>query len=387
MTKPVKVAVIGIRGFPNVIGGPEAHAENLYPHLVAKGCEITVFTRKSYVDANLREHKGVKLVYLPCFKNKYLEAFLHTLVAVFAARKIRPDILHVHAIGPSLFVPLARLLGMKVVMTHHGPDYERQKWGRLSKFVLRMGERLGSHWANNIICISNPIADTLRLKYGRDPAVISNGVNIPEPTHNSDNLKQYGLEKGKYILAVGRFVPEKGFHDLIRAFHLLKRQQSVLEGADLGQSTNNWKLVIVGNATHDDGNSLHLKAEASKEEDVVLTGFLSGRPLQQIYADAGLFALPSYYEGLPIVLLEALSHGLSCIVSDIPGNRVLKLPDNRYFKAGDVQSIFAKMQEFIGNPLSAQEQQKEIEMLREHYGWQGIANKTLKVYRETCGFN
>jgi glycosyltransferase involved in cell wall biosynthesis len=387
LPEPIRIAVIGIRGFPNVIGGPETHAENLYPYLVAKGCEVTVFTRKSYVDPNLKEHKGVKLVCLSSFKNKYLEAFLHTFVAVFSARKSRPDILHVHAIGPSLFVPIARLLGMKVIMTHHGPDYERQKWGGLAKCVLKMGERLGSQWSNNIICISDPIADSIRLKYERVSVVIPNGVNMPEGIHSSDVLEKYRLEKAKYILAVGRFVPEKGFHDLIGAFNLLTCQQSGPEAADLRHSFENWRLVIVGDATHDDAYSIRLRAEAAKNDKVILPGFLSGQPLQAIYANAGLFALPSYYEGLPIVLLEAMSHGLPCVLSDIPANRIVKVPSDRYFKTGDVGDLCAKMRKFITNPLSAKERQEEIEIVRENYGWQGIADRTLSVYRETCGLD
>ena len=378
---PLKIAVIGLRGFPDVIGGVETHAENLYPRIAARGCEVTVFTRKSYVDPDINEYEGVRLVPLACLRNKYFEAFLHTFLAVFAARRIRPDILHIHAVGPSLFVPVARLLGMKVVMTHHGPDYERQKWGGFARFALRMGERLGCKWADGIICISGQIAEMLRLKYGRDPVIIPNGVNMPAGGLDLGNPEKYGVEKGKYILAVGRFVPEKGFHDLLKAFRLMGERKSFSDETSLRQTQENWKLLIVGDTVHDDAYSTSVKAEAHGNDGVVLAGALSGEELQEVYAHAGLFVLPSYYEGLPIVLLEAMSHGLSCILSDIPANRNIELARDRYFQAGDVEGLALKMREFMDSPLSPQARQDQIRLVTERFAWGGIAAKTQEVYR------
>ena len=234
----MKIAVVGTRGFPQIQGGVEAHCENLYPYLVKKGCEVVVFTRKPYVTYPQDAFKGVSLITLSCPKSKFLEAFMHTFKGVFAARKIHPDILHIHAIGPALFVPLARLLGFKVVMTHHGPDYERKKWGAAAKIVLKLGEYLGCRFANQIIAISEPIAQTLSSKYGIKVNIVPNGVVISGVPELSGLLGKFGLEKGKYILAVGRFVPEKGFDDLIEAF-----DRSNIRG---------WKLVIVGGADHED---------------------------------------------------------------------------------------------------------------------------------------
>ena len=160
----LKIAVLGTRGFPNVQGGVEVHCENLYSRLAKNACEVVVFIRRPYVDTGCDNYEVVKLVPLFCPKNKFLEAFLHTLCGVFVAKKNHPDILHIHAIGPSLFVPLARLLGMKVVMTNHGPDYKRKKWGRLAKIVLALGENLGARYANSVICISESIAERFKKK-------------------------------------------------------------------------------------------------------------------------------------------------------------------------------------------------------------------------------
>lgn len=366
----MKIAVLGTRGFPCVQGGIESHCEQLYTRLTEKGCEVIIFTRKPYVDLTLHNYKGVKLFPLSCPRSKFLETFFHTLYGVFSAKKISPDILHIHAIGPSLFIPLARLFGLKVVMTNHGPDYERKKWGRLAKIVLRLGENLGSRWANKIICISETIAENVRRRYKREAAVIPNGVIIPKILQSEDTLKKYSLEKGKYILSVGRFVPEKGFHDLIDAFNELR-----LIG---------WKLVIVGRADHEDRYSQDLKEKAGKNSNIILTGFLTGRPLQELYSHAGLFVIPSYYEGLPIVLLEAMSYGLSCIASDIPANRNVEISEESFFKAGDIGSLTSKIREFIDRPLTKEERGKMIGIIAEKYNWTKIADETLKVYKQVA---
>lgn len=369
----LKIAVLGTRGFPRVQGGVEAHCEHLYPRLAGKGCEVIVFTRKPYVDLNITEYKGVTLIPLPCLKNKFFEAFLHTLIGIFAAKKFSPDILHIHAIGPSLFIPVARLLGLKVIMTNHGPDYLRKKWGTLAKTVLKLGEKAGSKWANSIVCISETIAEQVKNKYERTVTVIPNGVTIPEIIQSNTTLEKYGLITGKYILSVGRIVPEKGFHDLIDAFNRLITYDSNLK-------VDNWKLVIIGKADHEDKYSLGLKEKASLNSNIILTGFLTGEPLQELYSHAGLFALPSYYEGLPIVLLEALSYGLSCIASDIPANREVGMEDDRYFCAGDTEALVSKIKEFVHKAMNDEEKMSQRNRIAEKYDWEKIADKTLEVY-------
>lgn len=362
----MKIAVLGTRGFPNVPGGIEAHCANLYPCLVEKGCDVTVFTRKGYVDANLNSYKGVKLVALDCMKNKFLEAFLHTFFGVFAANKISPDILHIHGIGPSLIVPLARILGLKVVMTNHGPDYKRKKWGTFAKLILAFGEYLGSRYTDGVISISEDIAARVRKKCKREPFVIPNGVTTRQPLQDEDLLAKYGLTKGRYILSVGRFVPEKGFHDLIEAFNNIKA----------------WRLVIAGDSNHPDRYSLDLKKKAAGNKDIVLTGFLNGRALQELYSHAGLFVLPSYYEGMPIVLLEAMSYGVSCIATKISANRGLGLDESRFFRPGDIQALANKIRVFMARPLTEEEKNSQIDNVAENYNWGHIADRTLKVYRQ-----
>ncbi len=373
----MRIVMLGTRGFPNVPGGVEKHCEHLAAGLVRLGCEVIVFTRKPYVDPAITEYQGVKLVALPALRHKSLEAFLHTFLGVFAARRFRPDVLHIQAIGPGLFVPLARALGMKVVLTTHGSNYKHLKWGRFAKLILRFGEFLGVRFSNRVIAISPMIAEEIKEKYDKNPEVIPNGVVIAAPVKTDEALRRYSLEKGKYILGVGRFVPEKGFHDLLEAF-------SRLSNSDKDFLNSGWKLVIAGDADHEDKYSAELKDKASKNKRVVLTGYLKEAPLRELYTYAGLFVLPSYYEGLPIALLEATSYGLSCLASDIPANRYLKLSEDRLYRAGDIQTMADKIKELVKRPLTPEEKEKTLRILREEYDWQKVAEKTLEVYKKAA---
>jgi len=364
----MKIVVLGTRGFPNVQGGVENHCQNLYTHLARSGCDIKVLTRKPYVDLTTKEYKGVKLRAIGCLKIKSLEAIVHTIKGIVVARRLKPDILHIHAIGPSLFVPLAKLLGMKVVVTNHGHDYDRKKWGAVAKFVLRLGERFGSLYADKIICISKTIADDIKKKYGVDSIVIPNGVEVPSKTKPGKILRKYAIQQNKYILAVGRFVPEKGFDDLIMAFNKI--------------NNGKWKLVIAGDADHEDKYSRSLKKLSVGNDNVILTGFLGRNELKELYSNGGIFVLPSYHEGLPIVLLEAISYGLSCIASDIPANRNIGLSEDRFFEAGNANALAQKIKNFIDKPLSEEERRMQISVIAEKYDWEKIAVRTKRAYEE-----
>jgi len=367
----MKIVILGTRSFPNLVGGVEKHCKFLAINLVRLGCDVIVLTRKPYVDKNITEHQGVKARALPALKHKSLETLLHTFIGVFAALFYRPDVLHIQAIGPALFTPLARILGMKVVVTSHGSNYEHLKWGFFAKLVFHAGEFIGVKCANKVIVISERIAEEIRQKYHRETYVIPNGIVIPEAVGSAGALEQYGLSTKKYILFVGRYVPEKAVQDLMDAF-----TQAAIK---------DWKLVIVGRADYECPYSLGVRKKAEADNNIILTGFLDGLPLMELYSHAGIFVIPSRYEGLPIVLLEALSYGLMCIASDIPANRCVQLPSERYFAVGDIGELSNKLKEFIKKTLTPEEIRMQIDMLREKYDWDTIAKKTLDVYRSVVG--
>lgn len=363
----MKIVVTGTRGFPDVQGGVENHCEHLYPHVAELGAEVTVFTRRPYISHQLSEYKGIRLVPLACPRNKFLEAIIHTLRSIVRARTLQPDILHIHAIGPSVFAPLAKAFGMNVVVTHHGPDYKREKWTLPAKVFLKFCEWAGMVFADEIIAISRNISDDVLRKFGRESAVIPNGIEIPELTDSDETLRKFGLGRKRYILAVGRFVPEKGFHDLIEAF--------------MAGDHREFRLVIAGDADHQSNYSRKLKEMAALSDSIILTGFIAGEPLRELFSNAALFALPSYYEGLPIALLEAMSYGLPCIASDIPANRNLPLAEINFFKKGDINALSQKIDEFIYSDWDEQKGLSQRNLIYELYNWRKIAEKTMEVYK------
>jgi glycosyltransferase involved in cell wall biosynthesis len=368
----MKIAVLGTRGLPNVQGGVEKHCEELYPRLSALGCQVTVFARKGYVDAGVRLWKGVKIHPLWTLRRKSLEAIIHTfagiMIIAFGGEKY--DIVHIHAIGPALLVPLARMLGLKVVMTNHGPDYNRQKWGRAAKVALRLGETFGTRLASAVIAVSRPIQRSLEEQYGRVSFYIPNGIAIHENIPPGRALARYGLREKRYVLGVGRLVPEKGFHDLVNAFTGI---------------SSDWNLVIAGDADHEDDYSRSLKRLASGNPKIVMTGFINGDTLKEIFSNAGLFVLPSYHEGLPIVLLEAMSYGVRCLVSDIPANLELISDAGFVFPPGDTISLSAKLRHYLSAPADEDAALRNRQRMEEEFNWDRTAREVLHAYEAVRG--
>lgn len=358
----MKIVVTGTRGIPHILGGVETHCEELFPRIAGKGGDISIIRRKSYTNDFLTEYKGVKLIDLTTPRKKAFEAIIHTTKAVWYARyKLRADIIHIHAVGPAIVAPLARLIGLKVVFTHHGPDYERDKWGKIARFMLRMGERMGVTFANEVIVISNVINELIIKKYRRENAhLIYNGVPLPEFFTDLDYLRSLKIESEKYIFAMGRFVPEKNFHQLIGAFASLKDKKD-------------YRLVLAGDADFEDDYSRKLKQQA-RENEVVLTGFVKGTQLQTLLTHAAFFVLPSSHEGLPISLLEAMSYHLPVLVSDIPANREIQIPEEYYFKVGNIAELSGKLQDYINWDMP------KTDYAMDKYDWDTIAGQVIDVY-------
>ena len=233
--------------------------------------------------------------------------------------------------------------------------------------MLRLGEYLGGSFANEVIVISRVIGDIVRKRCNRDSNLIYNGVPLPNKSLNTDFVERIGARPKQYVLAVARFVPEKGLHDLIAAF--------------LGLD-NNHKLVIAGDADHETAYTSSLRNLAAQDDRIILAGYITGETLNQIFSHARLFILPSYHEGLPIALLEAMSYGLPVLVSDIPANKEVNLQNERYFKCGDVEDLKEKMESLIENGLSESERDELLIRIVEDYNWQKIADQTVNVYKK-----
>lgn len=361
----MKIVVTGTRGIPNVMGGVETHCEELFPRIAEKGEDVTVIRRSNYVSDGMTEWKGVRLVTLPSPKKKSFEAIIHTFRAINKAKKLGADILHIHAIGPALLVPYAKMRGMNVVFTHHGPDYDRDKWGFAAKTILKLGEIMGCMFADEVIVISDVIKNLIARKYGRTEHVhlIYNGVPRPDICDYPEYFEELGIEKGKYILGMCRFVPEKNLHHLVEAFASSMRKEN------LGM-----KLVLAGDTDFEDGYSRGLK-EMARKNGVVLTGFIKGQKLHSLLTNCRCYCLPSSHEGLPIALLEAMSYKVPVVVSDIPANMEVGLPKENYFPCGDVKALAEKLHEVMSKPLVS------VDYDMGKYDWDKIAREVDDVYR------
>jgi glycosyltransferase involved in cell wall biosynthesis len=364
----LRIMMLGLRGIPSVQGGVETHCENLSVLLAKRNCEVTIIARSPYQPVEVGSiWKNVKIVTLWTPKLIGLEAIVHTFLGVLYAAIKRPDILHIHAIGPAIMTPLARLLGLKVVVTHHGPDYDRQKWGGFGRFILKLGEHWGMRYSNKRIVISKVIDSLVKSKYNQESELIPNGVTLPVIPDSTDILDKFGLTRKRYVLLVSRLVPEKRHLDLIAAF-----KQAIIP---------DWKLVLVGNAEHPNDYQIDL-AEKAAEAGVVMTGFQRGLALQELFANAGLFVLPSSHEGLPIVLLEALSYGLPVLASDIPANLEVGLPAEHYFPLGDIKALAEGIRHWCLSGLATNASEDIKNWVTEKYDWRMVTEKTLQLYNK-----
>ncbi len=362
-----RVTMLGLRGIPNVQGGVEKHVEMLAARLVAEGWNVDVIGRRRYLaQSSPYSWGGIHVFPLWAPQIMALEALVHTFVGVCFAALRRPDILHIHAVGPALLVPLARLFGLKVVVTHHGYDYDRQKWGSFARHMLKLGERLGMKLANRTIAISRDIVETMGARYRVPVALIPNGVAVTRWRGDSGILEEFGLERRRYVLAAARLVPEKRQTDLIQAFARLE---------DAG-----FKLVLAGGAEFETPYAQEVRAMASTVPGVVLAGFQTGERLADLFANAALFVLPSSHEGMPIALLEAMAYGLPVLASDIVANRELGLPAQDYFPLADIDALAAAIAGKLASPLSEDEVLARMLRAEATYSWTSVAQKTLAVY-------
>ena len=362
----MKIVVTGTRGIPNVMGGVETHCEELFPRIAAMGADVTAIRRSNYVNDGLDEWHGVRLVDVPSPKKKSFEAIIHTFRAINQAVKLGAEILHIHAIGPALLVPYAKMRGLKVVFTHHGPDYDRDKWGFAAKTMLKLGERFGCRFADHVIVISNVIKNLIAKKYGRtqDVHLIYNGVPEPDVCSFPEYFDELGIKEGRFVLGMCRFVPEKNLHHLVEAFN---KWRSENPDSDI-------KLVLAGDTDFEDDYSLSLK-KLARDNGVVLTGFIKGRKLHSLLSNCACYVLPSSHEGLPIALLEAMSYGARVIVSDIPANLEVGLDKDCYFPCADVNALSDRLSEVLQLPYTKQ----KYDMAK--YDWDEIARQVMEVYK------
>lgn len=355
----MKICILGTRGFPMIQGGVEKHCESLYPLCNHTG-RFIVFRRKAYVCSS-DTYPNIQFVDLPSTRIKGVETFLHSLLATIMSIFYRPEIVHIHNIGPALFSPLLRLFRIKVVLTYHSPNYEHDKWGFFAKRLLHFSEWIALQSAHAILFVNKFQMEKLIKTHpyiSKKSYYIPNGCPDVEPSSNTQYIESLGLTPQKYIIGVGRITPEKGFDLLIQAFEQLEE--------------NDFKLVIAGGVETESGFFQKLQGLVHTDK-IIFTGYIYGEDLNQLYSHAALYVLSSYNEGFPLVLLEAMKYNLDVLASDIPATHLVELDQQDYFTSGDVSDLSTKL-------ASKLKQIKKRQYDLSEYNWNHIAHETEKIY-------
>jgi glycosyltransferase involved in cell wall biosynthesis len=358
--------MIGLKGIPALHGGIERHVEELGRQLALLGHDVTVYCRRHYTppDASV---PGLTLRRLPSLNTKHLDAWSHTLAVSLEASLRRYDVYHYHALGPATLAFLPRLGGKGVVVTVHGLDWQREKWGAAASAYLRLGEWAAARLPSRTIVVSRELERYFMRRYRRATTYVPNAVHIPGPP-DFGALQPFGLTPGGYLLTVGRLVPEKGIHLLLEAYRDVE--------TDL-------PLVIVGDDPH--GRYLAQLREAA-DERVRFVGYVYGPPLAAFFAGAYLYLQPSTLEGLSIALLEAMSHGAPVLASDIAPNAEALAETGFYFPSGDVASLREELRRLVASPAEVKAQgEAAARRVASLYSWEEVARRTAAVYEEVAG--
>lgn len=364
----MKIFLIGQKGIPAKNGGVEKHVENLAIRLAQKGHEVFAYARNNYQDEKIKEYQGVNIITLPSIGTKNLDAISHTFFACMdLIFRRKPDIVHFHSVGPSSLLLLVKFFRprLKIVFTYHCQDYRHQKWGKVARWYLKLGEMIGCRFSNKTITISKELQKYAKEVYQIDSAYIPNGAE-KAVEKGSDQLSSLNLTKGEYLVSISRLVRHKGIHYLIEAYQKM---------------TTNKKLVIVGDGAFTDEYVAELKKLAGDNKNIIFTGNQSGQTLAQLYANAYAFVQPSEYEGLSVALLEAMSYGLPCVVSDIEANLEAAGGNALVFENKNSEDLKNKLSELIEKPEMATELGMKIqERANTEYDWDTIAQNTEMLY-------
>lgn len=365
----LRIAFLGMKCMPALgQGGVEVVVEELSTRMAKMGHQVTCYNRsgKQGGKKGLTTYKGVRIVNVPTIDKRGLAAMSASTMAAIRAAFGPYDVVHFHAEGPCAMLWLPKLMGKRCIATIHGLDHQRAKWGKLASTYIMLGEKCAVHFADEVIVLSKGVQDYFQKTYGRKTRFIPNGVNRPK-LHEADLIrKKYGLEKDGYILFLARLVPEKGLNYLIQAYRQVQTDK---------------KLVIAGGTSDTDQFVKELKALAAGDDRILFTGFVRGQMLEELYSNAYLYTLPSDLEGMPLSLLEAMSYGNCCLVSDIAECTEVVEDKAMVFHRGDVEDLSEKLQTACDREDLVQGYKKNAAgFICGKYDWDEVATETVRLY-------
>jgi glycosyltransferase involved in cell wall biosynthesis len=380
----MRICFFGQKKIPSREGGVEIVVEALATRMAGLGHEVTCYNRRSgkansgtagrVAEASDVGCENLKIKSVPTVNKKGLAAVSASFFATFAAAFGKYDIVHIHAEGPAFMCWLLKLTKKRVIVTVHGLDHQRAKWGRFASSFIMMGERNAVKYADEIIVLSRGVQKYFKDTYGRETVYIPNGVTKPEIREAELIREKFSLDKDGYILYLGRLVPEKGVQYLIEAYNGIKENNN----DDLK------KLVIAGGSGDTDVFVEELKSEACGNENIIFTGFVQGRMLEELYSNAYCYVLPSDLEGMPLSLLEAMSYGNCCLTSDIDECAEVLEDKGVTFKKGNVGDLRKKLEWLCSSEAEVRKYKAEAsEFVCRKYNWDEVVRQTLRVYNGT----
>lgn len=368
-----KIAMIGHKRIPSREGGVEIVVYELATRMVQKGCQVDAYNRrgshvsgKKFVEKIGKNHKGIRIISIPTFENGKLNAIVYSFFATIRALFGRYDAIHYHAEGPCSMIWIPKIFGIRCVATIHGLDWQRAKWGNFATKVLKFGEKMAVKYADEIIVLSQNMKEYFEEKYGRKTVYIPNGISKPERRIARAITENWGLDKDSYILFLARIVPEKGAHYLIEAYKKLSTDK---------------KLVIAGGSSHSSEYYKELKQMAKGCKNIIFTDFVGGRILEELFSNAYCFVLPSDIEGMAIGLLEAMSYGNCCLVSDIRENVEVVEEFAEHFEHSSVESLKEHLEKLLNKPNVVQNYKVQAaDYICNKYSWDKVVDETIKLY-------
>lgn len=375
--KKRKAVMIGHKRIPSREGGVEIVVEQLAVRLAQREWCVEAYNRyghhvsgKKYAEdygrGDRKYFKDVRIRIIPTFQSSKLNAIVYSFLGTIRALLGRFDVFHYHAEGPCAFIWIPHLFGKRTIATIHGLDWQRSKWGNFATKVLQFGEKMAAKYADEVIVLSKNVQEYFRDVYGRETRYIPNGIMKPEIIPAQLIREKYGLEKDEYILFLARIVPEKGVHYLLEAFKQIKTDK---------------KLVIAGGSSQVKDYMEYIREMVSQDNRVIMTDFVQGQVLEELYSNAYMYVLPSDVEGMAISLLEAMSYGNCCLVSDIPENIEVIENCGVSFNKSNISDLKRQIEYLIGNPESVREfQDKSAEFICNKYNWDDIVLETEKLY-------
>lgn len=369
----LRIAMLGHKRIPSREGGVEIVVSELATGMASLGHDVTCYNRKGhhvsgkeFDGEKLAEYNGVKIKEVFTVQKGGLAAMTSSVFAALKAVFGRYDVVHFHAEGPCAMLWLPKLFGKRCIATIHGLDHQRAKWGRFASWYIRFGEKCAVKFADEIIVLSENVRRYFKETYNRETVFIPNGVNPAEKKEAKEITSKFNLSKDDYILFIGRLVPEKGLERLIEAYKNVKTDK---------------KLVIAGGSSDTAEFESKLRAASADNPNIVFTGFVQGRLLEEFFSNAYFYVLPSDVEGMPLSLLEAMSYGNCCLTSDIPECASVIGEYGCVFDRSKHDDLKEKMQNLCDNPETVNAfKQNSAAYICGRYNWNDVVLRTLELY-------